>query len=140
MDRREAIKVSTLLTLSAVSALAYDERLVVNKKKMKKDNKNPTKSQLKHTPDIKIGKVDENGYFLVEVTVGQEGIIHPSTKNHWIYNITLYANNKKICSIDLEPEISKGYLSAKVKKDGLTTLKAEASCNLHGTWENEIIF
>ena len=139
MQRRMAIKLTALLALGASTLFGYDKSKVVNKNKMKiKDTSNPTKGELKHTPDIKVGDVDKKGYVLVEVTVGQDGIIHPSTKDHWIYNIKLYANGNLVSSVDLEPEISRGYLCARVKKDRLKTLKAEASCNLHGTWEHEI--
>ncbi len=136
MKRRVALKLSALLALGFTSLFSYDKSKVVNKLKMKiKDKNNPTKGELKHTPDIKVGEVDKKGYVLVEVSVGQEGIIHPSTKDHWIYNIKLYANGNLVSSVDLEPEISRGYLCARVKKEGLKVLKAEASCNLHGTWE-----
>ncbi len=139
MKRRMALKLTALLALGASSLFGYDKSKIVNKNRMRiKDKNNPTKGELKHTPDIKVGKADKKGYVLVEVTVGQEGIIHPSTKDHWIYNIKLYANGNLVGSVDLEPEISRGYLSARVKKEGLKTLKAEASCNLHGTWEHSI--
>jgi len=136
MKRRTALKAS-LFALLATPIFAYDTTKVVNKRKMnKKDPKHPTKGELKHTPAISIGEVDKKGYLLIEVTVGEEGIIHPSTKDHWIYKIELYANGTKVSEVALEPTISSGYLVTKVKKEGLHTLKAVASCNLHGTWEN----
>ena len=139
MKRRTALKTS-LLALLATPLLAYNESKIVNKLKMKKkDPKNPTKGELKHTPAIRLGAIDKKGYILVEVTVGEEGIIHPSTPDHWIYKIELYANGAKVSHIDLEPLISTGYLITKVKKEGLKELKAISSCNLHGDWENTLI-
>ena len=138
MKRRTALKTS-LLALLATPLLAYNESKIVNKLKMKKkDASHPTKGELKHTPSIRTGAVDKNGYLLVEVTVGEKGIIHPSTPDHWIYKIELYANGAKVSQADLEPLISTGYLITKVKKEGLKELKAIASCNLHGEWENTL--
>jgi len=138
MKRRTAIKLS-LMALVSSYAMAYDKSKIVNTMKMKKKNPaKPEKGELKHTPDITLGKVDEKGYILVEVNIGQEGIVHPSTKDHWIYKIELFANGQKVAHADLEPVISRGYLSARVKKEGLKELKAISSCNLHGEWENTL--
>jgi len=138
MKRRLALKAS-LMALLTTSLFSYDKSKIVNRLKMnKKDPKNPTKGELKHTPAIRTGAVDKKGYLLVEVTVGEEGIIHPSTPEHWIYKIELYANGKKVSQVDLEPQISTGYLITKVKKEGLKELKAISSCNLHGDWENSL--
>jgi len=136
MKRRTLLKLS-LLPLFGALAGAYDKSKIVNTVMMKiKDPKKPTKGELKHTPDIKLGETDVKGYVTVEVTTGQQGIIHPSTEDHWIYKIELFADGKKVAHIDLEPVISRGFLSAKVKKDGLKELRAVSSCNLHGDWEN----
>lgn len=141
MKRRTALKLSVLaLAMTSVtSASAYESSKIVNRMKMKiKDSMNPTKGELKHTPEIRFGNTDKKGFVTVEVTIGQEGIIHPSSESHWIYKIDLYANGKKVSTVDLEPEISNGYLATKVKKDGLTELRAIAWCNLHGEWESTI--
>ncbi len=138
MKRRTALKLS-LLALASSYAQAFEKSKIVNTMKMKiKDPKNPTKAELKHTPEIKLGDVDAKGYVSVDVTIGQQGIIHPSTADHWIYEIALFANGKKVAKVDLEPVISRGYLSAKVKKEGLKELKAVAKCNLHGDWEETL--
>lgn len=138
MKRRTALKLS-LMALASSYAAAYDNSKIVNKMKMKKkDPAKPEKGELKHTPDIKVGKVDAKGYVTVEVNIGQEGIIHPSTADHWIYKIELYADGKKVAQADLEPVISRGYLSAKVKKEGLKELRSVSYCNLHGEWENTL--
>lgn len=135
MTRRDMIKLSSIVALSSVTASAYDEKLVVNKIEMKpKDPKNLTKGEQKHTPLISVGEKDKAGYTLVEVTVGQGGIIHPSTDEHWIYEISLLADGKAIDTVKLEPTISRGYLGTRVKLDGIKELSAIAKCNLHGTW------
>jgi len=136
MKRRTLLKLS-LLPLFGALANAYDKSKIVNTAMMKiKDLKNPTKGELKHTPEIKLGETDAKGYVTVEVSTGQQGIIHPSTEEHWIYKIELFADGKKVAHVDLEPVISRGFLSAKVKKEGLKELRAVSSCNLHGDWEN----
>lgn len=135
MTRREMIKAATLITLATATASAYDEKLIVNKEKMSaKDPKNMTGAEKKHTPEITIGDKDSAGYTLVEVNVGQDKVIHPSTDAHWIYEIELYADGKKIDSVALEATLSRGYLGTRVKLDGIKALSAIAKCNLHGDW------
>ena len=137
MTRRNMMKMATAAALSTVVASAYDKKLIVNTEKMKaKDVKNMTKGELKHTPEITIGTKDSAGYTLVEVSVGQGGIIHPSTDNHWIYEVSLFVDDKKVDSVVLEPSVSRGYLGTRVKLDGVKMLKAIAKCNLHGDWES----
>lgn len=139
MDRRALLKTATLAALATAACGAYDEKQIVNKQKMKiADPKHPTKAELKHTPEITLGTKDASGYTLVEVTVGQDNIIHPSEPNHWIYEIELYADGNLIEKVSLEPVISRGYLGARVKLDKVTTLSAIAKCNLHGSWESRI--
>ena len=139
MTRREILKAASFTVLATVTASAYDEKLVVNKEKMTaKDPKNMTKGELKHTPDITLGNKDKAGYTLVEVNVGQEGIIHPSTDAHWIYEVELYADGKKVDSVILEPSISRGYLGTHVKLDSVKALSAVAKCNLHGDWTSTL--
>ena len=140
MTRRDLMKVATLTALTSVTASAFDKKLVVNTTDVTpKDPKNLTKGEKKHTPDISLKGIDKAGYTLVEVTVGQDDIIHPSTKEHWIYEIELYADDKKIDTVSLEPIISRGYLGTRVKLDGVKTLKAVSKCNLHGNYTNILV-
>lgn len=135
MNRRTALKVAAVAALSTTLANAYDEKLIVNTKKMKpKDPNNPTKGELKHLPDIKIGAADAKGFTLVEVNIGQKGIIHPSTAGHWIYEIELFADGKKVSSVSLEPGTSRGYLASRVNLSKVKMLSATSKCNLHGIW------
>jgi len=137
MTRRDMMKVAALAAVATTSATAYDNKLIANTEKMTpKDPKNMTKGELKHTPEITVGSKDASGYTLVEVSVGQGGIIHPSTDNHWIYEISLFADGKAVDTVSLEPSVSRGYLGTRVKLDGVKTLKAVAKCNLHGDWES----
>ncbi len=151
MDRRKALKIGALGALAAATTLSASEYKeektdvygkyregIKNREKYKKDAKNPTKGQLKHTPDIKIGPKDANGYTLVEITLGQEGIIHPSTDNHWIDFIELNADGKLVARTLFEPGKAMGYAAYKVKLDGVKKLTAVAGCNIHGIWENTI--
>jgi desulfoferrodoxin-like iron-binding protein len=135
MTRREMIKIAAATALASTAASAYDEKLIANKEKMTpKDPKNMTKGELKHTPEITVGSKDAAGYTLVEVSVGQGGIIHPSTDNHWIYEVSLFADVKLVDTVSLEPSISRGYLGTRVKLDGVKELSAVSKCNLHGNW------
>jgi len=131
------MKIAAVTALASTAASAYDEKLIANKEKMTpKDPKNMTKGELKHTPEITVGSKDTAGYTLVEVSVGQGGIIHPSTDNHWIYEVSLFTDGNLVDTVSLEPSISRGYLGTRVKLDGVKTLKAVAKCNLHGDWES----
>jgi len=136
MDRREAIKIGAALAITtAVSAQAKMKVEEMNRIEMKPKNpKKMEKGELKHTPLITVKEKDKKGYTLVEITVGQGGIIHPSTPDHWIDFIELYADNKLIGKTILEPEISRGEGLFAVKMDGVKSLKARAGCNLHGIW------
>ena len=139
MQRRDAIKLAALAALATTYASAYDEKLIVNKKKMEiKDPANMTELELKHSPEIKVGTLDAQGFALVEVNIGQKGVIHPSIDNHWIYEIELLADGKKIASISLEPTASRGYLAARINTKTIKILSAISHCNLHGDYTASI--
>ncbi|WP_052137630.1 desulfoferrodoxin family protein [Campylobacter sputorum] len=135
MKRRDALKVIALSGVAVSIAGAYDKALIVNKEDMKlQDPKNPNEFEYKHLPQISIKDKDKKGYTLVEITVGQKDIIHPSDADHWIYKIDLYADDKLVGYTELEPVISRGYYSTRVKLDGVKELKSTAFCNLHGNY------
>jgi desulfoferrodoxin-like iron-binding protein len=135
MERRDAIKTLAAASLAITAANAYDEKLIVNTNDYGfKDPQNPTDYELKHTPAISIKDADKAGFSLVEVTVGQKGIIHPSVDNHWIYQIELFADDKRVGIVDLEPSVSRGYLAARVQLKDVKKLRAIARCNLHGNF------
>ena len=140
MNRRKALRLAGLAALmTAVSAQAKMAVEHMNRMVMKaKDPKNMEKGELKHTPQITIKEKDTKGYTLVEITVGQGGIVHPSTPDHWIDFISLHADDKLIGKNTLEPEVSRGATSFAVKLDNVKTLKATAGCNLHGIWSSTV--
>ncbi len=141
MNRREALRLAVLATAGvAIGAQASDKpQSYLNRIEMKpKDPKNMTKGELKHTPSVLIKSRDSKGYSVVEVSVGQANIIHPSTPDHWIDFISLYADGKLVGKNILEAEISRGFSSFAVKLDGVKSITAKAGCNLHGIWSTTI--
>lgn len=138
MNRRDAIKLTgATLAISAITANA--EEVYKNRMLMKPENPAKIeKSELKHTPQITLGAKDDKGYRVVNITVGQEGIIHPSTQEHWIDFIELYADGTLVGRSELMPEISRGMSSFAVKLDSVKRLKANAGCNLHGIWSSTL--
>lgn len=147
MNRRDAIKLSTVAALGL--AINTEASASTCHKGMEDDNKNrtimsmkdpkhPTKGELKHTPQITVGKKDAKGYTNVSITVGQDGIIHPSTPSHWIYFIKLHADDKLVGITHLEAEISRGATAFSVKLDNVKKLTATSGCNLHGIWHSTI--
>ena len=140
MNRRDALKVAGLTAMMvAVSAEAKMEVEHMNRMEMKpKDSSKMEKGELKHSPLITMKEKDAKGYTLVEVSVGQGGIIHPSTPDHWIDFIELYADDKLVGKSTLEPEISRGVASFALKLDNVKVLKAKAGCNLHGIWTSTL--
>ena len=140
MNRRKALKLAGITALmTAVSAQAKMAAEHMNRMIMKpKDPKKMEKGELKHTPQISIKDKDAKGYTLVEITIGQGGILHPSTPDHWIDFISLHADDKLIGKNVLEPEVSRGATSFWVKMDGVKTLKATSGCNMHGIWSSTL--
>jgi len=140
MNRREALKVAGVAAIVAtVGAEAKMEVANMNRMEMKpKDPKKMDKGELKHTPLVTLKEKDAKGYTLVEITIGQGGIIHPSTPDHWIDFIELYADDKLVGKSTLEPEISRGAASFALKLDNVKVLKAKAGCNLHGIWTSTL--
>ena len=140
MNRREALKVAGVTAMIAVvSAEAKMQVEHMNRMEMKpKDPLNMDKGELKHSPQVTIKEKDANGYTHIEITVGQGGIIHPSTPDHWIDYIEVYVDDKLVGKSILEPEISGGVASFAVKLDNVKVLKAKAGCNLHGIWTTTV--
>ncbi len=117
-----------------------DKKANFNRQKMSfKDPENPTKAELKHTPEIVV-KETTGDFTRIEITVGSQGIIHPTTKEHWIDYIKLFLNNDLVGAIEFEAGMARGFGSFIVNTGSLNTLefKAEIGCNLHGIWENTL--
>ena len=112
MKRREVLGFSLIAGLTLVSCGDDDDdkKTTVTKIKdnnvtnnleeriiNKKDSTNPTDFELKHTPNIILGKVDDTQDFItVKVRVGDNEKVHSSVENHWIDEIELYADDKKV--------------------------------------------
>ena len=82
------------------------------------------------------------GELSVVVKVG-ETIFHPSTKEHYIENITLQGLtvDDKIVFVtrfELGKENTVPYVKTHIKKDVFKKIFAASLCNLHGLWENSI--
>jgi len=142
MNRRDLLKVSAITVATmAVGANASENNTSkpMNRLEMKpQDPKQLNKHELKHSPKITVGNKDAKGYTTVEITIGQGDIIHPSTPDHWIDYIELYADTKLVGKSLLEAEVSRGKALFAVKLDGVKTLKSNAGCNLHGIWSSEV--
>ena len=152
MNRRNVLKVAGLTMATAVVGLQAKEEVakaapavttqadkIVNRIEMKVENaEKPTDFELKHLPKITVKDKDASGCTMIEITVGQNDIIHPSTMDHWIDFIELYADDKLVGKNTLEAEISRGATAFSVKLDGVKTLKCTAGCNLHGIWTDSI--
>ena len=143
MNRREAIKIAGLTAMAA--AVSAEANIIETTKEQKNRKemspKNPAKlekGELKHTPQITLKGKDAKGYEMVEILVGQGGIIHPSTTSHWIDFIELYADGKLVGKSTLEAEISRGAAMFALKLDNVKELKAKSGCNLHGIWTSTL--
>ncbi len=140
MNRREALKVAGIAAVTAAVGLqASEDKAYMNRIEMKPENPSKmTKAELKHSPEISIKEKDAKGYTRIEISVGQGGIIHPSTPDHWIDFISLYADDKLVGKSVLEAEISRGAASFSVKLDKVKELTSKAGCNLHGIWTTTV--
>ena len=131
--------VETAATMEAISTpktKTEREKLIINRKYNKyKDPENPSKGELKHTPDIIIGDKNNKGFTLVSIIVGQKGIIHPSTKEHWIDYISLYLNDKLYSKTEFINGGIQGIANFYINLNKGDTLRAESGCNLHGIYD-----
>lgn len=127
-----------ILTSKTTKAQERQEKLIINRMKMTfVDPANPTKHELKHTPDITFHEKDPNGFIKVVITIGQDGIIHPTEENHWIDYLKLYKNNELVSDMVFENGPIRGYGEHFIRLSEGDVIKAEAGCNLHGIWESE---
>ena len=143
MQRRELLKlagtVALVATTTSLSANETQNPKIKNTKEMKPaDPTKPTKFEKKHTPVFTIGSKDKDGFTKVHILVGQDGIIHPTTPDHWIYSVKLYADGKLVGKSAIEAGMSRGVACFEVKLDGVKELKAKIACNLHGIWSSVV--
>jgi len=117
------------------------EKLIVNRQENTfADPANPTKLELKHTPEITFGGTDKNGFVQIYITIGSEGIIHPTKKDHWIDFLKIFVNNKEIQNIEFANGVIRGYNSCFAKLNNGDRVKAITGCNIHGIWQSEVDF
>jgi len=117
------------------------EKLIVNRQNNTfADPANPTKLELKHTPEITFGGLDKNGFVQIFITIGSQGIIHPTEDNHWIDFLKILVNNKEIQNIEFANGAIRGYNSCFAKLNKGDRVKAISGCNIHGIWESEVDF
>lgn len=129
------------LSSKSSSAQEKQEKLIINRMKMTfADPENPTKHELKHTPDISFGDKDPNGFTRVLITIGQDGIIHPTEENHWIDYLIIYKNDELVSNMVFENGPIRGYGEHYIHLKEGDVIKAEAGCNLHGIWESSKVF
>jgi len=164
MKRREAFKKIGLMSLMGLSGMALiscdnqentkkemgygaetkkakskrDLLLTNRERKSFADPNNPTKAELKHTPDISFGPKDEKGNTMVTITVGMQGIIHPSTAEHWIDFIKVYVNDRLVVDSEFANGGIRGFAQFYIDLNKGDVVRAEAACNIHGIWENSL--
>ncbi len=99
---------------------------------------NPSTMEKKHVPAIEApASVKKDVWFKVKVKVGYL-IEHPSTRQHWIEEIKLMVDQFEIAQTEFEVGgFCAPYAEFTVRLSHDTILRAEAECNLHGTWESE---
>jgi len=164
MKRREAFKKMGLMGLVGLSGIALiscsnqednkkaialgaeskkekskRDLLIVNReRKSFADPNNPTKAELKHTPDISLGAQDKKGNTMVTITVGMQGIIHPASKEHWIDFIKVYVNDRLVVDSEFTNGGIRGFTQLYIALNMGDEVRAEAACNKHGIWENSL--
>ena len=113
------------------------EKLIVNRQRMSfADPDNPTKAELKHTPQIDFEPDADDGFVKINVVVGSQGIIHPATAEHWIDYLTFFVNGKRKSHIENENGEIRGNARFWYRLKEGDVVKIELGCNLHGIWEN----
>lgn len=116
-------------------------KLIVNREPQTiVDSANPTKAELKHSPEISFGEQDEQGHTFIKVIIGQQGIIHPSEENHWIDYLTLFINDQQYSHNEYVNGGIRGYETYVATLNKGDKVKVESGCNLHGIWTSEVIF
>lgn len=95
----------------------------------------PSVLEQKHVPLIVAPeKVKKDEWFDLKVKVGfmKE---HPSTPEHWITEIKLIVNGRKVAKTEYKVGgISASEAAFRIKLSADSTVEAIEHCNLHGTW------
>ena len=143
MDRRNFLKNAALgagLMASGsalfVPSIAKADGPEVGRKLLKlQDRDNPNIMEKKHVPLIEApGKVKPGEWFDVTVKVGYL-TEHPSTPDHWITAVELWADDKMLGVMESKAGgITSPNAEFTIRLEGPATLVAVENCNLHGTW------
>ncbi len=99
---------------------------------------NMTDMMRKHTPLVEIpDKVKAGQPFAVTLKVGGiDGVEHPNLLGHWINWVELHAGQRLLGRAEFAPVVSQPEATLHVTLEAPATLRALASCNLHGLWES----
>ncbi|RLD66253.1 MAG: twin-arginine translocation pathway signal protein [Bacteroidetes bacterium] len=139
-SKEEKIEKVSSIKASTIPKVKSERELLITNRELKTiaDPANPTKAELKHTPEIIIGEKNERGNTLVKITVGKDGIIHPATENHWIDFIKVYVNDRLVVESEFANGGIRGYGHYYIELNKGDVVIVEAACNIHGIWENSI--
>jgi desulfoferrodoxin-like iron-binding protein len=115
------------------------KKLIVNRDTFQiKDAKKPTDFELKHTPEIIIGDVNEKGLTKVSVSIGSKGIIHPSIPEHWIDFVEVKVDDSQIEKIINAPGENTNKAEFYLNLKNAKIINCTIGCNLHGIWSNSL--
>ena len=136
-DKKE--KIATVAAAVVAENISERDKLIINREKNTfADAQNPTKAELKHTPEVIFGELDEKGNVMVKITIGQQGIIHPATEGHWIDYLKVFVNDKEVIALNFANGGVRAYGDFYLALKKGEMVKAESGCNIHGIWENSI--
>ena len=93
------------------------------------DPYNPSELEQSHVPII---EVDTN---YVKIRVGE--VKHVMETAHWIQYIELFADGESVGRVDLQPT-EEPEAEFEVDIPQTKKISAQALCNIHGLWENEL--
>jgi superoxide reductase len=137
MKRREFVKNTVILSTAAATSAAFFSREAAAGAPPQRlgDPKNPAALEKKHVPLVQApGMVKRDEWFDVKVNVGFM-TPHPSAPGHWIEEVDLLVNGKKVSEIENE---TGGTTSPdacfRIRLTEPAELEAVSTCNLHGTW------
>jgi len=123
-----------------VDKYLFEEKVASSVEMKIYDLKKMTKSEKMHSPTIKIfpESIDKRGTLLVEVSTGSYGLIHRTSKKHFIKDISLSVNGKIAGKVELLADVSRGFIALRIKETELENIEASSVCNLHGTWRTKL--
>jgi superoxide reductase len=138
MNRREVLKAAAVATGVMISGKAFADREMHKggQKVNRLSNRDkPSMMEKKHVPAIEAPHaVGVDKWFDVKVRVGYLAE-HPSTQGHWITEIKLMVDGKKIVETDYDAGgILASEASFRIRLNKTSRLEAVEHCNLHGVW------